>query len=141
MKIAVVGAHLSGLPLNGQLLERGATLVRAARTKPVYRLYALPGTTPSKPGLLRVSQPEAGAKGVELEVWELSPLAFASFVDAIPPPLGIGTIELEDGERVKGFLVESYAVADAPDITGYGGWRKYLEESSDARRGTTVDAR
>ncbi len=109
MKIAVVGAHLSGLPLNGQLTGMGATLVRAARTKPVYRLFALPGTVPPKPGLLRVTEPTG--IGIELEVWELAPVEFATFVGAIPPPLGIGTIELEDGEGVKGFLVESYAVA------------------------------
>ena len=124
MKLAVVGAHLSGLPLNGQLLERNAKLVRSARTKPVYRLYALPGTVPPKPGLLRVAEPTEA--GIEVEVWDIGPAEFASFVAAIPAPLGIGTIELEDGEQVKGFLVESYAVGGAPDITRYGGWRTYL---------------
>lgn len=138
MKLAVVGAHLSGLPLNGQLLERGATLVRAARTKPVYRLYALPGTVPPKPGLLRVAEPTG--IGIEVEVWEVSPAGFATFVAAIPSPLGIGTLELEDGEQVQGFLVESYAVAGAPDITRFGGWRNYLKQKEggagcDADRG------
>ena len=125
MQIAVVGAHLSGLPLNGQLTERGGRLVRAARTANCYRLFALPNTTPPKPGLLRV--PGQVGPGVELEVWEMEPAAFASFVEAIPPPLGIGTIDLEDGETVKGFLVESYAVEGARDITAFGGWRTFLK--------------
>ena len=125
MKLAVVGAHLSGLPLNHQLLDRGATLVRSTWTAPWYRLYALPNTVPPKPGLLRV--PGQVGPGVELEVWEMEPAAFASFVEAIPPPLGIGTIDLEDGETVKGFLVESYAVEGARDITAFGGWKTYLK--------------
>jgi allophanate hydrolase len=125
MKIAVVGAHLSGLPLNGQLTDLGATLVRAAQTKAIYRLYALPNTTPPKPGMLRVSEPTG--QGIELEVWDMPIDAFGKFVAAIPPPLGIGTIELQDGELVKGFVVESYAVAGATDITRHGGWRNYLK--------------
>ena len=128
MQIAVVGAHLSGLPLNGQLTERGATLVRAARTAGCYRLFALPNMTPAKPGLLRVG--ERVGVGIELEIWELGPAEFASFVELIPPPLGIGTIELEDGASVKGFLVESYAVAGARDVTAYGGWRSYLRSGT-----------
>jgi allophanate hydrolase len=127
MKIAVVGAHLSGLPLNSQLTELGAELVRASRTKPVYRLYALPNTIPAKPGMLRVSEP-AGERGIELEVWELSAEAFGRLVAAVPPPLVIGTIELEDGEWVKGFLMESYAVGGAHEITKFGGWRQYLAQ-------------
>jgi allophanate hydrolase len=129
MKIAVVGAHLSGLPLNGQLTELGATLVRAGRTKPVYRLYALPNTNPAKPGMLRASGP-TGGPGIELEVWETSAEAFGRFVAAVPPPLAIGTIELEDGDWVKGFLVESYAVDGAREITKFGGWRRYLAEAN-----------
>jgi allophanate hydrolase len=126
MKLAVVGAHLSRLPLNYQLTERGATLIRAARTQAIYRLFALPNTTPPKPGLLRVAE-STGLGGIELEVWELDARNFAEFVAAIPPPLGIGTIELDDGERVQGFLVESYAVANgATEITSYGGWRNYI---------------
>ena len=124
MKLAVVGAHLSRLPLNHQLTSRGGTLVRAAKTKNVYRLYALPGTTPPKPGMMRTATPTEA--GIELEVWELSPGAFAEFVAEIPPPLGIGTIELADGELVKGFLCEAYALASATDITRFGGWRHYL---------------
>jgi allophanate hydrolase len=128
MKIAVVGAHLSGLPLNFQLLERGAKLIRTACTTPWYRLFALPNTVPPKPGLMRV--PGQIGPGIELEVWDLGPTEFASFVDAIPSPLCIGSIELEDGETVKGFLVESYAVAGARDITDFGGWRNFLKACS-----------
>jgi len=127
MKIAVVGAHLSGLPLNKQLTERRATLVKTARTKPLYRFYALPGTVPPKPGLVRSATPTE--KGIELEVWEMGAAEFGSFIDLIPPPLCIGTLELEDGEMVKGFLVESYAVERALEITHFGGWRNYLAQN------------
>lgn len=123
--LAVLGAHLSGMPLNHQLTDRGATLVRATRTAPVYKFYALPGTTPPKPGLVRVT--ERQPNGIELEIWRLSAEAFGSFVAAIPAPLGIGTVELEDASSVKCFLCESYAVADAADITRLGGWRRYVE--------------
>ena len=125
MKIAVVGAHLTGLPLNPQLTDRGARFVRAARTKPIYRLFALPNTVPAKPGMLRVSQPSG--TGIELEIWEMDAANFGEFVAAIPGPLGIGTIELEDGEQVQGFLVEAYAVENgAADITQFGGWRNFI---------------
>lgn len=122
-RVAVCGAHLSGLPLNGQLLERGAKLVRATRTAPQYRLYALPGTTPPKPGLVRVNR-SGGA--IEVEVWELPIRHFGSFVAGIPEPLGIGRIRLEDGEVVQGFLCEAVAVESARDVTEFGGWRGYL---------------
>ncbi len=121
VRIAVVGAHLSGGPLNRQLTERGATLARVCRTAPAYHLYALSGTKPPKPGLVR-----SGAAAIEVEVWEMPVEQFGSFVAAIPAPLGIGTIELEDGEEVKGFLCEAYAIRDARDISSYGGWRKFL---------------
>jgi allophanate hydrolase len=122
--LAVVGAHMSGMPLNHQLTERGAALVRAARTAPLYRLYALGGTPPPRPGLVHV---ERGARGasIELEVWSMPLTHFGSFVAGIAAPLGIGTIELEDGESVKGFLCEPYAVDGLPDITTFGGWRRY----------------
>ncbi len=120
--IAVVGAHLSGQPLNGQLLERGGTLRAAARTAPGYALYALAETVPPKPGLVR----DARAAGrIEIEIWDLPPAGFASFVNEIPAPLGIGTLTLEDGTTVKGFLCESYAIEGARDITAFGGWRAY----------------
>jgi allophanate hydrolase len=124
VQLAVCGAHLSGLPLNHQLTERGARLVRACRTAPNYRLYALAGFTPPRPGMLR----EEKGTAIEVEVWELSAEGFGSFVDGIPAPLGIGTVELEDGKQVKGFLCEPYATRGARDVSHLGGWRAYLRE-------------
>jgi len=122
--VAVVGAHLTGLPLNGELIRLGAAFVAEAETTRDYRLYALPGTEPPKPGLLRVADGEGAA--IKAEVWALDPSAFGAFVAKIPPPLAIGTIRLKDGQSAKGFLVESEAVAGARDITKFGGWRAYL---------------
>jgi allophanate hydrolase len=122
VKIAVVGAHLSGEPLNYQLIEGGGVLVRACRTSPIYKLYALTGTALGKPGLVRQIE---GGSAIEVEVWELSIAAFGGFVAKIPPPLGIGTLVLEDGSTVQGFLCEPYAVADAIDISHLGGWRAF----------------
>jgi allophanate hydrolase len=124
IEIAAVGAHLSGLPLNRELTEIGGTLVREARTTADYRLYALPGTVPPKPGLLRVA-PGAGA-AIAVEVWSLEPAAFGGFVARIPPPLGVGTIAFEDGSSAKGFIVEAQAVAGAEDISRFGGWRAFV---------------
>lgn len=124
VELAVVGAHLSGMPLNGQLRERGAQLRASTATAPHYRLYALPGSTPPKPGLLRVA-PGQGAP-IAVEVWEMPLGAYGSFVAAIPAPLGIGTLELADGRRVQGFLCEAQALQAATDITGFGGWRNYI---------------
>ena len=122
IQVAVCGAHMSGLPLNKELTERGGRLVRACRTASNYRLFALPGGPPDRPGLIRA---EVGA-AIEVEVWEMPLAVFGGFVAGIPAPLGIGTIELEDGMRVKGFLCESHATKGARDITEFGGWRKYL---------------
>ena len=122
--IAVVGAHLSGLPLNRELTERGARLVRRARTAPRYQLYALQGTKPQKPGLLRTSNGDGHA--IDVEVWELPVAAFGAFVTGIPPPLSIGTIELDDGMPVQGFLCEAAGTLGAEDISRFGGWRNYL---------------
>jgi len=124
IKIAVVGAHLTGQPLNHQLTDRRARLVRAGRTAPLYRLYALDGTNPPKPGLIRTSNGDGAS--IELEIWEMPPAAFGTFVAAIPPPLGIGTIRLDDGSDVKGFLCEPYAIQNARDISHLGGWRQFL---------------
>jgi allophanate hydrolase len=125
-RIAVVGAHMSGLPLNTQLTERRARLVWKTETAPRYRLYRLPDTVPAKPGLVRVPQ---GGSAIELEVWELATEHLGSFVAAIPPPLSLGSIELADGTWVQGFLCEAYAIAGAEDITAHGGWRRYLESA------------
>jgi allophanate hydrolase len=126
--LAVVGAHLRGQPLNHQLTDRGGRWVRSARTADCYRLYALAGTTPPKPGLLRVGP--GGGSPIEIEVWSLDPPAWAAFAAAIPPPLGIGTLLLEDGSKAQGFLCESIALAGAEDITPFGGWRAYLRQRS-----------
>jgi allophanate hydrolase len=123
-QIVVVGAHLAGLPLNGELIERGARLVRPTRTAAAYRLYALPGTVPPKPGLVRTANDDGAA--IDVEVWEMPTPAFGGFVAAIAAPLSIGTIALADGSGVHGFLCEAAATADADDITHYGGWRAYL---------------
>ncbi len=125
IEIAVVGAHLSGLPLNRELVELGASFSREVETTPDYRLFALPGSSPPKPGLLRVGE-RAGA-AIKAEVWTLDPAGFGAFVAKIPAPLGIGTIRFKDGGSVKGFLVEAEAVKTAEDISHFGGWRAYLK--------------
>ncbi|HLO79118.1 MAG TPA: allophanate hydrolase [Magnetospirillum sp.] len=121
--VAVVGAHLAGQPLHHQLVERKARLLATTRTAAGYSFYALAGTVPAKPGLVFDGK---GAGGIEVEVYEMDHAAFGSFVALIPPPLGIGTVTLADGTRVKGFLCEGHAVADAQDITATGGWRAWL---------------
>ena len=128
--IAVVGAHLSGMPLNGELRAAGARLIECTATAPHYRLYALSGTRPPKPGLLRVKN-GAGA-AIELEVWAMSEAAFGRFVAAVPPPLSIGTLVLNDGRSVKGFLVEAEAVTGARDISSFGGWRAFMAQEKAA---------
>jgi allophanate hydrolase len=123
--MAVVGAHLAGQPLNWQLTERKGSLIRTCRTYSDYKFYALKGTVPPKPGLVRV--PGFEGPGIEVEIWALPEDTVGSFVDGVPQPLSIGTLRLEDGALVKGFLVESAATEDAIEITHLGGWRKYLE--------------
>ncbi len=125
IELAVVGAHLTGQPLNSQLTTLGARLLRTTRTTDAYRFYALPGTTPPKPGLVRGAAGTGAA--IEVEVWGISAAAFGSFVAAIPPPLGIGTLQLIDGTTVKGFICEPAALAGANDITSFGGWRAFLK--------------
>ncbi len=127
--IAVVGAHLSGMVLNGELKALNGRLIEATRTASDYKLYALK-TTPPKPGMLRVAAGTGAA--IELEIWSLSPAAFGQFVNAIPSPMAIGTVRLADGRSVKGFLVEPEVLGDARDITAYGGWRAYMKEAAKA---------
>lgn len=126
VRVAVCGAHMSGLPLNHQLTERGARLAQRCRTAPLYRLYALTDFAPARPGMVRA---DAGGT-IDVEVWELPAPAFGSFVAAIPAPLGIGTVTLENGEQVKGFLCEARATQGARDITGLGGWRQFIQGGS-----------
>ena len=128
LPIAVVGAHLSGLPLNPQLTSSGGQLMKRCRTSPDYRLYALPNTTPAKPGMVR--EPGFAGPGLEVEVWSLPSDAFGRFVAAIPAPLGIGKISLDDGTAVSGFLCEAHAVAGAEEITRFGGWRAFLAQKA-----------
>jgi allophanate hydrolase len=124
--VAVCGAHLSGLPLNRELTARGGFLLVATHTAPHYRLYALPGDGPRRPGLVRVADDGAA---IEVEVWALPLGEFGSFVAGIPAPLGIGTIELAGGGHTQGFVCEHYALARAEDITRFGGWRAWLASS------------
>ncbi len=123
IELFVAGAHLSGMPLNPQLTERGARLLGEARTAPHYRLYAL-DTVPPKPGVVRVEEDGASLPG---EVWLLSPAALGTFLAAIPQPMALGEVELDDGRTVVGFLCEPIALNGASDITAAGGWRAYRE--------------
>jgi allophanate hydrolase len=121
--VMVCGAHMSGLPLNPQLLERGAFCVATTRTASVYRFYALPGGPPFRPGLVQVRD---GGVAIDVEVWRMPVEHFGSFVAGIPAPLGIGKVRLEDGSLVSGFLCEGVAVAGAEDISALGGWRQFV---------------
>lgn len=124
LTLVVVGAHLSGMPLNGELTTPGGRLIKKCRTAGDYRLFALPNTTPPKPGLVRA--PGFVGRGLEVEVWALPAEAFGRFVARIPAPLGVGKITLEDGETVTGFLCEAHAVSGAEEVTAHGGWRHYV---------------
>jgi allophanate hydrolase len=125
--VVVVGAHLAGLPLNWQLTERGAVFVRSTTTTADYRLFALPGTAPPKPGLLRVASGEGAA--IAVEVWRMPLAAYGSFVALIPSPLGIGTLLLADGSQAQGFVCEPQALTGAQDISRFGGWRAFLQQA------------
>lgn len=124
VRVAVVGAHLRGMPLHQQLTERHARFVGEARTAPDYLLFALGNTQPPKPGLLRVAKGQGVP--VALEIWEMSAAHFGTFVALIPGPLGIGSLQLDDGQTVQGFLCEAQATLGAKDISRFGGWRAYI---------------
>jgi len=132
LPLAVVGAHLSGMPLNGQLTERGATLAEATTTAPHYRLHALPGTTPPKPGLRRVDAGEDAGAAIAVEVWQVPLAAVGSFLVLVPAPLALGSLELADGRWVHGFVCEGHALHGAPDVSAHGGWRAYITSLSAA---------
>lgn len=121
-RLVVCGAHLSGMPLNRQLTERGGFLLQATTTAPCYRLYALPGGPPHRPGLLR---DPANGKAIEVEVWELPEARLGSLVVGIPAPLGIGQVELADGRFESGFICEPHGIAGAREITELGSWRRF----------------
>ena len=129
VRVAVCGAHLKGLPLNHQLTSRGAHLVTRTSSAADYKLYALPGGPPYRPGMVRVPAGEDGC-AIEVEVWEMAAREFGSFVAGIPAPLGIGTITLASGDQVQGFVCEQYAVKDAADISRFGSWRAYLQQNA-----------
>ncbi len=127
VRVAVCGAHLSGLPLNVQLTSRGGRLVAPVQSAPEYKFYALPGGPPYRPGMVRVTE---GGGAIDMEIWELPAREFGSFVAGIPAPLGIGMVKLTDGGWVQGFVCEAAATEGAEDITGFGGWRAYLATRS-----------
>jgi allophanate hydrolase len=127
VKLAVVGAHLSGMPLHWQLTSRGARFAGAARTAPTYRLYAMTSASPPKPALIHAAD---GGRTIEVEIYELELAAFGGFTAEVPPPLAIGTITLESGESVKGFVAEPRAIVGAEEITHLGGWRHYVEQGA-----------
>ena len=124
IKLAVVGAHLAGMPLHWQLTSRNARLCARTRTAPVYRLYAMAQSQPPKPALVHADGP--GGAAIEVEVYELGVEAFGSFVAEVPPPLAIGSVALEDGSTVKGFVAEPRATKGAKEITDLEGWRAYI---------------
>jgi len=123
LPLAVVGAHLQGMPLHAQLTERGARLLQRTRTSARYRLFALPGQSPAKPGLARQVE---GGSAIEVEVYDMPQQHIGSFLALVAPPLGLGSVELEDGRWVKGFICEPWALQGAADISGFGGWRAYM---------------
>lgn len=127
LPIAVCGAHMSGLPLNYQLKELGSTFLKTTCTSPHYRLFALPNISPPKPGLLRDAE---GGSSIEIEIWNLPKTQWSAFIEKIPSPLGIGSIELENGSFIKGFLCEAWATQGAHDITEMGSWRVFDKAST-----------
>jgi len=127
VKVAVCGAHLSGLPLNWQLTQRGARLLGMHKSAPEYKFYALAGGTVQRPGMVRAAE---GGAAIHMEVWELPAEHFGSFVDGIPAPLGIGKVRLADGSWVSGFVCEAIGVEGGTDITQLGSWREWLAQQA-----------
>jgi allophanate hydrolase len=121
--LAVCGAHMEGLPLNRQLRDRNAYFMQRTLTSPAYRLFALPGGPPHRPGLVRV---RSGGAAIEIEIWALPTEQLGSFMASIPAPLGIGKVELQNGVQIPGFICEAYGASGAADITEFGGWRAYI---------------
>jgi allophanate hydrolase len=127
MRVAVCGAHMQGLPLNWQLTQRDGRLVARTLSAPRYRLYALPGGPPARPGMVKVAE---GGHAIEVEVWDVRAADFGTFVQGIPAPLGIGKVTLADGSEVPGFICETAGTAGAEDVTAFGGWRAYLSSKA-----------
>lgn len=126
--LAVCGAHMTGLPLNRELTSLGARLIRSCRTAPQYRLHALAGGPPQRPGLVR----DPSGTAIAVEVWGLPVRSFGTFIAGVPSPLAIGTVVLEDGSAVKGFVCETAGLAGASDITALGSWRAFVQQAGDA---------
>jgi hypothetical protein len=124
VEVAVCGAHMSGLPLNNQLVSLGGEFVKRAKTSLNYKLFKLNGFTPARPGLLRVSD---GGTAIDLEIWRIPLNHYGAFVAGVPAPLGFGTLTLEDGSTIQGFVCEAYATDDAIDISNFGSWKLYLK--------------
>lgn len=124
IELAVCGAHMSGLPLNAELTKLGARLVRADKTAPRYKFFALAGGPPARPGLMRSSAGDTSS--IAVEIWSLPKNAMGQFIEGIPAPLAIGSVELEDGTWIKSFVCEAVAADGAQDITELGDWRVYL---------------
>jgi allophanate hydrolase len=135
LAIAVVGAHLSGQPLNGELTRRGARLWKTTETAPTYRLFALQGTTPPKPGLVRSAAGDGAA--IAIEVWAVPKSEVGPLLAGVPSPLAIGTVEIAEGLRVHGFLCEPWAIEGAVDITHFGGWLAFLQSQRKASVAST----
>lgn len=127
LKVAVCGAHLSGMALNHQLTEKGAVLLQKTKTSNNYRFYVLAGGPPYRPGLIR---DEENGSQIDVEVWAIPIAKFGAFMASIPAPLGIGTIELESNDWVKGFICEPYAIKTAEEITELGNWREFIKKLS-----------
>ncbi len=126
-RVVVCGAHLDGLPLNWQLKQRGGRLLEATQSSPDYKLYALAGGPPFRPGMVRVDE---GGVAIEVEVWEIPSSELGSFMTGIPAPLGLGKVQLADGRWETGFICEPYGLQHARDISELGGWRAYMKRRS-----------
>jgi allophanate hydrolase len=124
-RVVVCGAHLEGLPLNWQLVKRGGRLVTRTDSSPDYKLYALAGGPPFRPGMVRVAE---GGRAIAVELWELPSSELGSFLTGIPAPLGLGKVQLADGTWETGFICESYGLEGAEDITSFGSWRAYMAD-------------
>lgn len=125
VSVVVCGAHMSGLPLNFQLVDLGGQLLQKTTTADCYRLFKLGCFSPPRPGLLRVN---TGGAAIEVEVWQLPLEKYGAFVAGVPGPLGFGTLTLADGSQAQGFLCEFYATEHAEDITYLGSWRNFLKQ-------------
>ena len=131
VQLAVAGAHLRGQPLESQLTDLDARFGRTTRTSPHYRLYALDGPTPHKPGLVH----DPAGVAIEVDIWHVSHEALGMFLQLIPAPLALGKVDLEDGTQVTGFVCEPRALTGATDVSDYGGWRAYRQR----RMSTTAE--